>query len=190
MIKPLNLVLIGRSGCGKGTQAKLLVKYLSDTHYISTGDLMRELAEKDTVVGRLVKKVLEEGGLVPSEIAIGLWMSDLANNVTVKKSIIFDGLPRDAEEAVHLDNTLKFMQRYDNFRVLLIDISRTEAFKRLKLRARADDHEEAINNRLDYYEEHVVPVIEHYEKTGKLIKINGEQAVERIHEDIKETLQI
>lgn len=189
-----NFILIGRSGSGKGTQAELLVKFFANRgqnlFYISSGQLFRRLAEKDTDLGQRIKKIISEGGLPPEEIAMALWASEIAFNLKSDQGLIFDGAPRKLWEAEHLDRFLKYINRYDNLKVLLIDISEAEAFKRLRLRARSDDTDDAIKNRLDFYSEHVSPVVEHYTATGKLIKVNGEQSIEKIHEDILGLLEL
>lgn len=187
---PLNLILIGRSGSGKGTQAELLVKYLGNLYYISSGQLFRDLSKQKTDLGRLTKVLVEKGGLPPDELAIALWLHDIAYHVTPHQGIIFDGAPRKLDETKHLESILKFMGRFDDTKVLLIEISRDEAIKRLKLRARNDDSDEAIGNRLDFYDEHVTKVVGYFGELGKLIRINGEQSVEKIHEDIKKVLGI
>lgn len=190
IMSSLNLIIIGRSGSGKGTQAELLVKLMGNLFYISSGQLFRRLSEQHTDIGQRVKKIVEEGGLPPDEIAISLWLYEIAYNVKPDQGIIFDGAPRKLEEAKHLDSILQFTGRFNNTKVLLIDISRDEAFKRLKLRARSDDTDEAIHNRLNFYEEQVSWVVSHYQEQGKLIKINGEQNIEKIHEDIRVVLNI
>jgi len=190
MNKPLNFIITGRAGSGKGTQANLLTDYIKNIHHIESGVLFRELAQQETDLGLRIKEIHETGTLAPEVIAIALWVSDLAYKVKRDQGIIFDGSPRRLEEAKHLDEILKFMNRFDNLKVLLVDISNDEARKRLKLRARSDDTEEAIQNRLDFFDENVLPVVEHYEKIGKLIKINGEQSIEKIHEDIRVSLNI
>lgn len=190
IMKPMNYILIGRSGSGKGTQADLLVKFLGDFYHVESGNLFRDLAKKESDVGLRIKKLLAEGGLIPEVIAHALWISDIANNVKSSQGIIFDGSPRRLGEAEHLDSVLKFMDRFDKVMAILIEISSEEAFKRLRLRARADDTDNAIQNRLDFYTDNVLPVVQHYEKMGKLIRINGEQSVEKIHEDIKKELGI
>ena len=72
--KPLNFILFGRSGSGKGTQADLLIKKFGNTLKISSGDLLRNLAEQDTDAGRKIKEVLINGGLPFSQIASTLWV--------------------------------------------------------------------------------------------------------------------
>lgn len=219
MKKPLNFVLIGRSGSGKGTQAKLLMEHFGNFYYISTGDLFRGLAKADTDVGDHIRKLLKTGGLPSDDLATMLWMHEIAYNVKKDQGIMADGFPRRLPEAKNLDRFLEFLDRKDATFYLLIDISREEAFNRLTKRrickkcgklipwvgefkklkvcdacsgelvTRPDDAEEAINNRLDYYEENVVPVVKYYEQQGKLIKINGEQPIEKVFEDILKAIK-
>lgn len=182
--KPLNFFLIGRSGCGKGTQAKLLMEKFSNLAYISTGDFMRELASKDTDAGMRIKAILDKGGLPFDDIATTLWMREIAYRVKVDQGIMGDGFPRRLNEAQNLDRFLNWLERKESRRILLVDIGRAEAFKRLKARGRGDDSDTEINNRLDFYEERVVPVIDHYREQKCLIEINGEQSVAKVFEEI------
>jgi adenylate kinase len=188
MEKPRTIILIGRSGCGKGTQADLLKPLLNDPYYAATGNFFRDLATHDTAVSKKVKKILDEGGLPLDELAIALLIHHIAYNLQDGQNAILDGTHRRIEEAEHFDNLFRFLDRYEGMQVILVDISREEAFKRLKLRARGDDNDDAINGRLDYYEERVVPVIEYYKKAGNLIRVDGERSVEAIHEDIAQQL--
>ena len=220
MSKPLNFVLIGRSGSGKGTQAKFLIKHFGNFVYISSGDLFRKLIKADTAVGKRVKKVVEKGGLPFDEIATTLWMHEFSYNVKDGQNFILDGAPRRLNEAKTLDGFLEFLERKDSTFILLLDISREEAFARLskrrickkcgrlapwvgefkkmkvcdrcggELSVRRDDTREAINRRLDYYETKVVPVIKFYEGQKKLIKINGEQSIENVFKEILNKLKI
>lgn len=217
MDKPLNFILMGRSGCGKGTQAKLLMEKFSNLHYISTGDLFRKLAKEKTDTGKRIKKIIEEGGLPFDDLATTLWMHEISFSVKETEGILADGLPRRLNEAQNFDRFMEFLDRKENTFIILVDISRDEAFNRLTKRRicqkcgklipwvgefknikvcddckgeliiRVDDNAEAINSRLDYYEERVVPAIEYFEKQGRLIKINGEQSIEDV---FKETMDI
>lgn len=183
--KPLNFILIGRSGSGKGTQAALLAKNLKDLVHISTGQLMRNLAEKDTDVGTRIKKILAEGGLPFDDMATTLWMREIAFSVKKNQGIICDGFPRRINEAQNLNRFFEWLGRDKNTRVLEIDISREEAFIRLKKRARdIDDTDQAITSRLSYFENKVVPVINFYKERGQLIHINGEQLIEDVFKEI------
>ncbi len=183
--KPLNFILIGRSGSGKGTQAELLAEKFKDTMHISTGELMRDLAKRDTEVGARIKKILEEGGLPFDDMATTLWMHEIAFSIKKDQGIICDGFPRRVNEAKNLDRFFEWLGRKENTKVLEIDISREEAFTRLKKRARGiDDNDEAINGRMSYFEERVIPVINFYKEDSRLIHINGEQSIEKVFQDI------
>ena len=212
--RQLNFILIGRSGSGKGTQAELLMEHSGNLLHVVTGDLFRELAKKDTDVSRKVKKILDEGGLPFDDLATTLWMYYLAHNLKEDQGLICDGFPRRVREAENLDRFLEFLERKQDTYVLSIDISRKEAFDRLTKRRickkcsqlipwvgkfkelkacdkrggeliyRHDDKPEAINRRLDYYEESVVPTINYYKKQKRLIRINGEQSIEDVFRDI------
>lgn len=185
----LNFIFIGRSGCGKGTQAQLLREKFPNTAYVSTGDLMRLLAQQPTDVGVRINLILGEGGLPFDDIAAALWMHEIAFKVKADQGIIADGFPRRLNEAQTLDRFLDWLGRKDHTKVLFVDISREEAFKRLKSRARGDDSDALINNRLDYYEARVVPAIEYYRQAGRLIHINGEQGVEEVFQEILQRIQ-
>ena len=185
MGKPSNFIFIGRSGSGKGTQAKFLLDHLPNMVYISTGDLMRDLANKDTDAGHRIKSILDNGGLPFDDMATTLWMHKIAHTVKEEQGIICDGFPRRNNEAQNLDNFFEWLERKEQTKVLLIDISREEAIKRLKLRGRYDDiDEEDINNRLNFFEERVVPAINHYKEQNRLISINGEQSREEVFQEI------
>ncbi len=188
MHKPINFVLIGRSGCGKGTQAKLLNEHFGNIYYISTGHLFRELAKQETEVGYKIKELLNGGGLPFDDLAIMLWMSEISYNLKAGQGFCLDGAPRRIEEAMAFDAFLKYLDKQDSTMVILIDISRKEAFDRLtkrrELEERADDIPEAIKNRLDYFDKDVAKVIKYFKKKKRLIKINGEQLIEKVFEDI------
>jgi len=183
-MEPLNVVLIGRSGSGKGTQAELLMKRFNYFYSLSTGDLFRDLAKKETNAAKNIKKILVEGGLPYDDLATALWMRHLAYELKEDQGLLADGFPRRLKEAQSLDSFLEFLGRTSNTFYLLLDISREEAFSRLLKRGRADDTTGAINGRLDYYEARVAEVLDYYESKGKLIKIDGERDMEAVHDDI------
>lgn len=182
--KPLNFILIGRSGSGKGTQAELLVKHFPNLIHLSTGDLMRDLAGKNTDAGARIKKILDEGGLPFDQMATTLWMHEISYSIKADQGIICDGFPRRLREAEDLYEFLGWLDRLDNTKVLLIDISEEEAIKRLTKRGRNDDDIGAIKKRLSWFEDRVAPAINFYQNKGILIKINGEQTIEEIAREI------
>mgnify|MGYP001582120878 CR=1 FL=1 len=188
-----NFSLIGRSGCGKGTQAKMLMEEIGNLYYIATGDLLRKLITTGTVTAKKIKEIIDSGGLPFDDIATTLWMHEIAHNVREDQGFILDGAPRRLVEAQNLDRFVDFLGQKNETAMLLIDISREEAFRRLMARGerenRADDQATAVNNRLDYYEERVVPVVEYYENQGRLIRINGEQSIADVHKEIMQKIQ-
>lgn len=184
---PLNIIPLGRSGSGKGTQAKLLAKKFGLKH-ISSGDLFRTLAKEDTFVGRKTKETLKRGRLFADWFAFWLWVNELIK-LDSSQGIILDGASRRLEEAKSLDKVFSQLER-PNLKVILIDISRQEAIKRLLGRARKDDNRQAIKKRLDWFDKDVMPSVRYYEKTGRLIRINGQQSVEGVFKEILAKLKV
>ena len=186
--KILNFILFGRSGSGKGTQAELIAQKFPNTLRLSSGDMMRDLAGQNSDAGKRIKETIESGGLPFAKMASTLWMHKIAYELKEDEGLICDGFPRRIEEAADLYEFLKWLKRIDNTKVFLINISREEGLKRLVGRGRVDDHEKAINERLDWFDEFVVPAIIFFKEKGLLIEINGEQSIEKIHEDIMDKL--
>lgn len=217
--QPLSFALIGRSGCGKGTQADLLRKHFGNLLYISTGDFCRALAKMDTSAGKTAKNILYKGELIPDFMIIGLWMRELCVSLKDDQGVLFDGAFRRKIEAEQADGFFKFLNREGNFFPILLDISRQEAFDRLTKRRickdcgkiipwvgefkklvkcdkcqgellnRADDNPEAIKNRLDYFDNEVVEVLEYFKKDGRLITVNGEQPIGNVFKDILKAVE-
>lgn len=190
MQSQFTISFLGRSGCGKGTQAELLLKDLGDGLYISSGELLRHLAEQKTEVGIKVKEILNSGMLAPEQVVTPLWLNEIAYKLDNGRPLVIDGFPRKINEAHQLDDILRFIERLDDFKIILVDVSPEEALHRLKLRARPDDLDEAIKKRLSFYDEEVVQVVDHYRQLGKIIEINGEQTVENVYKDIRSALNI
>lgn len=213
------IVLLGRSGSGKGTQAMLLREKFSNFYYISTGDLFRKLAKTGSEVSLIIDKILQQGGLPFDDLATTLWMHEVAFNVKDDRGIIFDGSPRRLQEAKNLDNFLGFMGRLSETKVFLIDVSEKEAFNRLmkrricqkcsflvpwigdykkwkicekcggELKTRHDDTVGSIRKRLNYFKKNVMPAVRYYKKKKRLIIINGEQSIEKVFADILKHLK-
>ncbi len=207
-------LLFGRSGCGKGTQGKLLAKKFGLTVY-GSGNLLRARAQKDDFSGKKLKKVLAKGVLAPTSLIYKEWANkfDALKKDKNFKGMILDGSPRKEIEADLLNQAFEWYEWKNVYRIL-IDISRKEAqdrllkrricrkcdrifpwigeFKKLEkcdqcggeLERRGDDEVSAIKERLDYYEKEVVPMIEYYEKRSELITVSGEQEIEKVFEDI------
>lgn len=191
-MKPLKfIILLGKSGSGKGTQAALLIKEFGLKH-LSTGSLLRKRCEKKDFLGKKLKNIMVTGGLVPTPLVFHLWLHELESFRKDKKSkgVILEGSPRKFYEAWMLKEALDFYEWGNEVRVFHIAISDTEALKRLLKRGRAiDDQTKAIKNRLSWFKKEVVPVISFYRKQGVLFDINGEQSPERVYEDIRKKLR-
>ena len=108
---------------------------------------------------------------------------------TGAENIIMDGSPRRLDEAVEMDEVFKWLGR-EKIEVVLVDITEDEAVKRLLKRGRADDTEEAIRSRLRWFNESAMPAVEYYEKSGRLLRVDGLGTVEEIHLRIKQVLGI
>lgn len=188
--KPYVLVILGRPGSGKGTQAGLLEKKFKFEH-LSTGQLLRSRMKKRDLVARVIKKALDAGYLVPTPIVFQLWMPRLEQfrNSKKFKGVLFDGSPRKLYEARMLDETLDFYGWERNVVVLNIFISPKEAMKRLLKRGRHDDDQDDIKRRLAWFRNEVIPVLRFYQKKGVRIDIAGERSVQKIHEDILRKLK-
>lgn len=193
MENPSVIIIFGRSGCGKGTQAELLIKKLG-LIYLGSGKLLRQKAKEGDFSGEKIEEVLEKGGLIPTSIVCYVWMRRLeeikAGENEDFKGILFDGSPRKLVEAKILEEALDWYGWGKNVRIILLDISREEAARRLAQRRRDDDTPEAIKERLDFFEEEVMPAVEYYKSKGSLIIVNGEQSVEDVYKEILTKLGI
>ncbi len=182
-------VFFGRSGCGKGTQAKLLVDFLKEkgekVFYIETGSTFRELVKGDNITSRNIQNILRDGHLIPVFLPIWIWTDFLMKNFTGQENIILDGVCRRKEEAVALDSAFDFY-KIEKPNIILMNVSKDWSYTRMMERKRADDSPEKIQNRLGWYERDVLPSIEYFKSKDNFnfIEINGEQSVEDIHKEI------
>lgn len=184
-----NLVLVGRSGSGKGTQAELLLETLRPALYIVTGVLFRALAGEQSPLGARIKTILARGGLPPGWLAIHLWQREILMKLTPTTHLLMDGAPRRIEEAEMLDAMLPDLERSPAL-ALYINVSKEEATRRLVSRGRSDDQPEVIANRQAYFDDVVIPVVEYYRGKRRLIEINGEQPANAVALDIASALHL
>lgn len=188
-----NIVFIGRSGCGKGTQADLLKNLLEKKSgsgsvlYVNTGTCFRELTRHtEFLTARLLQdKILIPGEKAPDGLAVWAVTNELIYGASADNHIIVDGSPRTALEAAVLDEMFDFLDRHNVFHIYL-NTSAEWVFDRMMGRGRADDNPENIKRRLAYYEKQVIPAIAYYRKDSahRFIEINGEQPVESVYQDI------
>ncbi|MBU6430954.1 MAG: nucleoside monophosphate kinase [Patescibacteria group bacterium] len=192
---PQNFIFIGRSGCGKGTQAKLLKEHLSkidpqrQVFYLQTGAEFRKFIQGGNYTQKLSRKILDRGGLTPEFLAVYMWSRALAENFKEDEHLIVDGSPRKFHEAGVLDSIFDFYKREKPYLVSIV-ASEGWAIERLRGRGRFDDNSDDIKARLSWYETDVLPAINFYRNNPRYVflEINGEQTIEKVHRDILEKL--
>jgi adenylate kinase family enzyme len=189
---PQTIIIMGRSGSGKGTQAERLAAELKrrsagrDVFYLESGERFREFITRSSYSARLSKAVMEAGELQPAFLAIWNWSHLLVDRLTGEEHLLIDGTPRMLIEAQVLDDALRFYGR-EPLIFIYLNISKEEAMKRLLLRARDDDQSTAkINQRLAWFEREVLPVIEHYRSKPETIflEVDGQPPIEMVAAEI------
>jgi adenylate kinase len=182
----LNIVLFGPPGAGKGTQSEKLIERYNIEH-ISTGDLFRKHLGEGTDLGKLARKYMDEGNLVPDEVVIGM-VDEKINGSLDAKGVIFDGFPRTVAQAKALDSLLEKKGTSISGMVAL-QVPEEELKTRIKERGktsgRSDDQDdEKIKNRIRVYNDETLPVANYYDMQGKLSKIHGVGAIDEIFQKI------
>jgi len=185
-----NLVLFGKPGAGKGTQAAFL-KDKYDLVHISTGDIFRHNIKNETKLGKLAQSYMDKGDLVPDEVTIQMLQEEVEKNPNAE-GFIFDGFPRTIAQAEALDAFLesKGMRIHGT---LALEADDEVLIKRLvergKVSGRTDDQdEEKIRNRFTEYNEKTAPLITFYQTQGKYHTINGIGTIEEITTRLSETI--
>lgn len=206
----MKLILLGAPGSGKGTMAQKLTAAL-DIPQISTGDIFRKNLKEETPLGLQVKSIMASGALVPDEITIEIVKNRLAED-DCQKGYILDGFPRSIAQAKALDG----FQQVDY--AVNLDVDKEVVVKRLsgrrfcpdcsgtyhvsvlsdetvcphcggKLIIRADDAEETVRERQRVYESTTLPLLEYYDKQGKLLTVDGNGTVEEVYDRILAALK-
>lgn len=185
-----NLVLFGKPGAGKGTQAAFLKDKYNLVH-ISTGDLLRAEKEKGTELGKIAESYSKRGMLAPDEITIKVLEKEVESHPEAE-GFLFDGFPRTLAQAEVLDAFLesKGMRIHGT---LGLEADEEALIPRIiergKVSGRADDQdEEKIRNRFTEYNEKTAPLIAFYQAQGKYHPINGIGTIEEITTRLSETI--
>lgn len=178
----INLVLFGKPGAGKGTQAAFLKSTFQLVH-ISTGDVFRYNIKNETALGKLAKSFIDKGDLVPDSVTIDMLEAEVEKNKDAK-GFIFDGFPRTTAQAQALDAFLT-QNEMSVTATIALEAEDDELVKRLLLRGetsgRSDDQDEAkIRNRFDEYNKKTAPLRDHYTDQGKFYSVNGIGTIEEI----------
>jgi len=212
----VNLILLGAPGAGKGTQAQYLIDTYNIPQ-ISTGDMLREAIKNQTAVGIEAKSFMDRGELVPDSVILEIIRERLLQD-DCKKGFILDGFPRTIAQAEGLSEMLKslgtsidkvilfevandvLIERLTGRRVCgSCGASFHMVFNKpgkegvcdrcgAELIQRKDDNLETATNRLSVYENQTAPLIHFYEKAGKLVKLDGDQAIKLIQKQLSHVL--
>jgi adenylate kinase len=208
----VQLILLGAPGSGKGTQAAKLVTDKGFKH-ISTGDLLRREIEKASDLGLRVKGIMERGELVDDSTVLALLQAncDLASN-----QYIFDGFPRNIEQAKSLDNEVLKGART---RAVYFEMDLEELVKRIinrriapksgeiynlitrppkvagkcditgeDLIQRKDDNEDTVRNRLDIFKATIDPMLDYYESLGILRRVDATLSQDKVFGQVLEAI--
>lgn len=207
------IVLIGAPGAGKGTQARLLEER-KGIPQISTGDMFRALKNADTPLAREVQETMASGKLISDELTYQI-VRDRTSRDDTKGTYLLDGYPRTAVQAEQLEELAKEQGKEIQAIEVDIDRSELlkrltgrrscpvcgeiyniyskppkadnvcDFHPDTQLNHRADDHEESVSTRLETYDKETKPLLDYYEKSGRLKKISGEGALEDIYKELE-----
>ena len=185
----MNIVLLGPPGSGKGTQSKFLV---NEHNFIqlSTGDLLREkVAKKDSSLGQEINVIMNNGDLVPDNIVIQLIVEKISE--LRKSNLIFDGFPRNLNQATVLDESLeKISVSLD--KAIFIDVDHEILKDRITKRInetnlekrRSDDNIDTLVKRIQVYKSNTLPILEYYKKKRIFEEVNGMLSIEKVSQQI------
>lgn len=187
----LNIVLFGAPGTGKGTQSGLVIEKYRMVH-LSTGDMLRAAISEGTPMGLEASKYIDQGLLVPDEVILKEVSYTIAKN-DASTGFVFDGFPRTLPQAESLDRMLDEKNIPINL-VFYLDVHEDELYKRILHRAeisgRSDDKEETIRKRIEVYNQQTRPLIDFYEKQGKVTRVDGMRDIDEVFESIAERIDL
>ena len=208
--------MLGSPGAGKGTQAQNIVNKFN-LNQISTGDLLRNEIKNKTEIGREIEKIISKGDLATDEIVDKLLKKVLVN-VNIRNNIIFDGYPRNLNQAENLELILNSDNQSINY-ILFLKVPRNVIEKRIleritceicnksfnefidkkeienhtcgnkHLKKRNDDNQKAIINRYDEYMKKTKPVLDYYSSRNNFFEIDGSEEIEVISSKIEQILR-
>jgi adenylate kinase len=209
---PVYIVLLGPPGAGKGTQAQVISKSLGLPH-ISSGDIFRNNIKNQTELGKLAKGYMDRGELVPDDVTIAMIRERLSEPDCATGALL-DGFPRTPAQAAALDKMLSefdgavqkvplisvvedvlverltgrwtcraqghvYHEKYNPPKSAgMCDVDGSELYQR------DDDKAETVKRRIRVYLEQTQPLIDYYQRQGKLVEVDGTQAIERVSADI------
>jgi adenylate kinase len=204
----MRILILGAPGAGKGTQSKFISEKLNIPH-VSTGDILRKEISLSTELGKKVREYVESGKLVPDEIIADILLNELKSDI-YKNGYILDGFPRNLNQARILEEKGIAFDRVILIDASEDEIVKRLSGRRVckncnavfnvyynkpkvdgicdycggKLIQRDDDKEEVVRNRFKVFYEQTMPVINYYEQKGVLIKVNGNNSLDDIKNEI------
>ena len=187
---PLDVLLLGVQGSGKGTQAKRIASDYGLAH-IATGEMLRNAIANGSELGRRVQPILERGELVPDDLMIELIRERLESE-DAENGFVLDGFPRTMTQAEALDSMLTAIGRPLSivFELQVPDeVAVARLYKRAEEEGRADDTPEAIEKRLELYHSETAPLVAHYRLLGNLVGIHGDRPENEVFGELQEALE-
>ena len=188
---PLDIVIFGPPGAGKGTQAKRIATDVGIPH-VATGDMLRAAMEAGTELGRTVKETYDRGDLVSDQLMIQLIRERLSQPDTVD-GFVLDGFPRTLAQAEALDQMLEEIERGELAIVLNFmvgdDVVQERIIGRARAEHRSDDTPEKVQHRLDVFHAETEKLVAHYRAKGILVGIHAEGTIDEVFAEIQNVLQ-
>lgn len=182
--------MMGKPGCGKGTQAQLLVQKIGG-HVFSSGGELRSLAASDHYLGRRLKGAMEAGEILPYWLGLFVVEQEIFRHEP-DETIVAEGACRTEREAIMFHEIAQWLSR--PYLAINLNVSDEETVKRLVLRkqieGRADDDEAAVRTRVEEYVKKTAAGIEYFRSQGRLLEVNGEQSIEDVHKEVCTVLNI
>ncbi|XP_072987113.1 UMP-CMP kinase 3-like isoform X3 [Typha latifolia] len=181
--RPFITFVLGGPGSGKGTQCARIASAFGVAH-LSAGDLLREEISSKSTNGELIRSIIKEGKIVPSEITVNLIHKAIKSSTADK--FLIDGFPRSEENRIAFERIVSFLIGVEPDLVLFFDCPEEEMVKRVlgRNQGRIDDNIETIKKRLKVFEKLNLPVISYYSAKGKVHKISAKGSVDEIFEKV------
>ena len=216
---PMNIILLGPPGAGKGTQASRLVDEYGMVQ-LSTGDMLREAVKAQTEIGKQAEAVMKSGGLVSDEIVSGL-IGDKLDSLSADTSVIFDGYPRTAAQAHSLDEILEARGRkldhvielevdedalvdritgrytcancgegyHDRYKLPKVDDTCDQCGGH-QFKRRPDDNEATVRTRMAEYRAKTAPILPIYDERGLVTRVDGMANIDSVNDAIEAILKV
>ena len=184
--KPMVFFVLGGPGSGKGTQSLKLAKEHGFVH-LSAGDLLREEKNSGSETASMINTYIKEGKIVPGEVTVGLMKKAIERNGWDQKKYLIDGFPRNKE---NLDIWQRILGEEINVPFILFLEANEDAMierilERAKTSGRDDDNMESLKKRFGVFNNETIPVVEYFDKIGKVRRVQAIGTIDGVFEDVK-----